>query len=418
MVSRILAAFKTAVTLIECFAFAAIFLPLTILALPALADAAQLGPGCHVATAAEQQEMIDRGIPASFEVCPADQVILGLGKDFDQWYAQLKAMPPCNKSICTLSCRTRNTGAQVCGPTATRWNSIGCHPNNNTAIFPSVAYGFAAHIELLRRYCGERGRCTIGTVTQQWATGTNGSTQSPYAAFVSKAAGVPSNQVFDPNDIDVMARIALAMSCYEAGSLPYELSDLKQGLSMAAGGPRVPTPANVGALLQESLMGSYAPNPSYSPNSHPGSWTYPQATTFGGNYVPPPAASLAAAIKAPIAALPNPQLASQLPSATSTNPGSTSVTTILAPQTPVGLIIVQPSTVSRGIPLVVSWSTLGMSTQTPCTVTQNSTQLSQGNAGSNIVQTRALGSGPVSFALSCTTAGGQIFTQAASATVR
>lgn len=256
------------------------------LLLPLAVSAQTLAPGCRLATPQDQAEMVARGLPRAFQVCPRDAEILGIGRDFEQWYAQIKSQSPCNRNTCTLSCRTRNTGAQVCGPTATRWNSIGCHPNNRTAIFPTVSHGFAAHIELLRRYCGERGRCTIGSVIQQW-TATAGD-RSSYASFVSRNAGIPVNQVFDPNDIDLMGRLALAMSCFEAGSLPYNVAELKQGLIMAGGGARVPVPPNVGQLLNESLTGSYAANSGTSPNSHPGSWAYPQSSVSGNNYRPPP----------------------------------------------------------------------------------------------------------------------------------
>ncbi len=241
-----------------------------------------LGPGCHYTTADEAKQLTDRGIPVAFETCPKDTAILGIGQDFDQWYAKIKSMSPCSRDTCTLSCRTRNTGAQVCGPTASRWNSIGCHPNNNTAIFPAVSYGFAAHIELLRRYCGERGRCTIGSVVQQW-TGISGDVPA-YADFVSRAAGIPVNEVFDPNDVDLMGRLALAMSCYEAGSLPYDPNELKQGLAMAGGGARVPAPSNVGQLLNESMTGSYSAN---AVQAYPSSWSYPPTSLMGGAYLPP-----------------------------------------------------------------------------------------------------------------------------------
>ena len=252
--------------------------------LPCVALGATLDAGCHATTPAELKALQDRGIPASYQTCPSDTQTIGVGQDFDKWYAQLKTVSPCNKTSCALSCRTRNTGAQVCGPTAKRWNSIGCHPNNNTAIFPTAAYGFAAHIELLRRFCGERGRCTIASVINQWSTGNH----AEYINFVSRYSGIPYNQVFNPNDIDLVGRMALTMSCFESGSLPYDVNEMKQGLSMAAGGARVPVPANVGQLLNESIQGSYSSNPSYSPNSSPSSWTYPaQSVNSSNNYVPP-----------------------------------------------------------------------------------------------------------------------------------
>lgn len=386
-----------------------VLLGLAFASLPVIATAATLSPGCRAATAEDQKEMVLRGLPASFQVCPQDTLILGIGQDFDQWYARLKTMSPCNRSVCTLSCRTRNTGAQVCGPTATRWNAIGCHPNNNTAIFPSVAYGFAAHIELLRRFCGERGRCTIGSVTQQWAT----ANQVEYANFVSRAAGIPANQVFNPNDIELMGRLALGMSCFEAGSLPYDVSELKQGLSMAAGGPRVATPANVGQLLNESLTGAYAANPANSPNSHPGSWTYPSSSTFGGNYIPP--SYQPGTYQPQTANLPLPQLNGLSQSSASVG---TSTTTGITPASAAGLLIVQPAAVKRGDPIVVSWSSVGMNEQKPCTVALNDAVIVTANSGSKIIQTSDLSSGTKTFTLVCTPVSGKDFKQSATVTVQ
>lgn len=216
--------------------------------------AQSIAPGCRVATAEDNAQLAARGLPPVAQICPQDENLIGVGKDFEQWYQQLKTQSPCNKNTCNLACRTRNTGAQVCGATSKKWGSIGCHPNNNTAIFPTVAHGFAAHIELLRRYCGERNRCTINSVVQQW-TAIAGD-RPAYANFVSKNSGIPANQVFNPNDIDTVARLALSMACFEGGAMPFPVDQLKQGLVMAGGGAKVPVPQNVGQLLNESLYGS------------------------------------------------------------------------------------------------------------------------------------------------------------------
>lgn len=354
---------------------------------PLTLHAQALGPGCRYATDADHAAMEARGLPKGFQVCPADEKILGIGRDFDQWYAQLKQQSPCNKNSCALSCRTRNTGAQVCGPTSRRWGSIGCHPNNQTAIFPTVSHGFAAHIELLRRYCGERGRCTIGLVVQQW-TATAGD-RPAYANFVSKNSGMPVNKVFDPNDIDLMGRIALAMSCFESGSLPYAADDLKKGLAMAGGGKSVPTPANVGALLQESLVGSIASNPADSPNSRPGSWTYPASSILGSTYRPPtPPAS-------PLPILPQSDLGGSANTAGSTNANSTGALTTASAFS----IIAQPKYVSAGSSVLVSWTSVGMQPSS-CKVTSRGSEIATGNEATKAVPATAVG--VVEFVLTCT----------------
>lgn len=379
-----------------------------------------LGAGCHLASPQEKAEMVARGIPESFQVCPNDQRILGIGRNFEQWYAQLKTQRPCDSNNPrTLAYRTRNTGAQVCGPTASRWNAIGCHPNNRTAIFPTVSHGFAAHIELLRRYCGERGRCTIGRVIEQW-TATVGD-RPAYASFVSRNAGMPVNQVFDPNDIDLMGRIALAMSCFESGSMPYNPAELKQGLVMAGGGKRVPVPANVGQLLNESLQGGYGAYPSGSPASHPGSWGYPASSLTGNRYAPPPP---------PPQPLPimNPQSTGATPASSSQNTDAGQIgvqqqpygqvqAAQSVPVNPAAFIIVQPPEVQKGKSLVVSWTSVGMDTGNSCKVITNEQVVSQMNEGSAVVSTSVFTEGSAIFKLQCVSLGGAEIEKSASAKV-
>ncbi len=351
-------------------------------AVPALA----IDPGCRAATPQDQAQRAARGIPQTFQVCPGDTQVLGIGDNFEQWYAQMKSQSPCNRNTCTLSCRTRNTGAQVCGPTASRWSSIGCHPNNRTAIFPTVSHGFAAHIELLRRYCGERGRCTIGSVVQQWTA--TASDRPAYANFVSRNSGIPANQVYNPNDVDLMGRLALAMSCFESGSMPYSVTELKQGLVMAAGGAPVPVPGNVGQLLQESLTASYAANPSYSPNSSPGSWAYPSASVNGGNYTPPP--------PPPMQPLLQPQPTPK-PDVPPPAPGPTSSADI----PPASLIIAQSSRILRGGMTLISWVSVGMKPDS-CSVTQDGAQFARGNQGSKVLSSGSTeNTGTITFVLGC-----------------
>jgi hypothetical protein len=395
-----------------------------LLILPAALSAATLGPGCRASTPADLQKMKDLGLPQAYEVCPKDQAILGIGDNFEQWYAKLKSQSPCNKSICTLSCRTHNTGAQVCGPIAKKWNAIGCHPNNNTAIFPSDAYGFAAHIDLLRTYCGTHGRCTILSVVGKWAQ-TNAANQSTYANFVSKNAGIPINQVFDPNDIDLMGRLALAMSCMEAGSLPYNVADLKQGLVMAAGGPKVAVPPNVGQILQQSLQTPYSPSsplpgitaPFFGENGPGASTANPQSSAPFSQPAPQPPPP-----QPPPQSSPQTQQTSAIQQFfQGLNGGQNNPTAAtLSVSNPIANIIGQPPVVSLGSSFVVAWSTLGMSTKTPCQVFENTNLLlSQGNNGSKKINTNSgIAPGKLTFTLQCTGANGQPVQKTAQVTVK
>jgi hypothetical protein len=207
-----------------------------------------------------------------------DKQILNIG-EFKEFVQQLKTRPPCNRNPTgNLAYRTRNTGAQVCAGMSRKWQSIGCHPNNNTAIFPTHSHGFAAHVDLLRRFCATQGRCTINRLF-----GDNGrnsyftdSNKAPYLNFVTRNSGIPLNLVFNPNDAGVMGRIAASSACYEGGGFAWTAAEIEAGLRMAFGGPPVSIPSNVGELLNESLAGPI--NNTGSPfNSlqHPNSFSTP-----------------------------------------------------------------------------------------------------------------------------------------------
>jgi hypothetical protein len=85
---------------------------------------------------------------------------------------------------------------------------------------------------------------------------------------------------------------------------------------------------------------------------------------------------------------------------------------------PAALLIVQPQIVAQGNPVLVAWTSVGMSTQTTCQVSQDGASVGQGNEGSAIIPTSSIPSGPLSFTLSCTSAAGATITQSASTTVQ
>ncbi len=369
-----------------------------------LADTLPLSPGCHYSTPEEQARRSDLGIPQIYQTCPADKLYLGVGENFDQWYAQLRTQSPCNKNTCTLSCRTRNTGAQVCGPVSKQWNSISCHPNNNTAIFPTVAYGFAAHITLLRNYCGQQGRCTINAVVSKW-TAVAGDRQS-YADFVSRNSGIPSNQVFNPNDVDLMGRLALSMACFEAGAMPYDVNDLKQGLSMASGGPRQPMPANIGALLNESLQGSYAPN------ANSGTWA---PMPFAGQPFmgqPSPGYGTNTTNPSNISNQYNPAGYQSTPPTGTYSPNTSQ------PYPDAGAssqIVVWPHKLQHKQTLTVSWTSVNMPPNS-CQILFQGQQFANTNEGSKSMQTVTSDTSPLIFTLECKDSNAQLQTASDSAT--
>jgi hypothetical protein len=367
----------------------------------ALADATPpISPGCHASTPAEQQRRRDLGLPAIYQTCPGDTQYLGVGQGFEQFYAQLRSQSPCNRNTCTLSCRTKNTGAQVCGPVATRFNSIGCHPNNRTAIFPTVSHGFAAHITLLRNYCGQRGLCTISRMIATWAPASHAGNQpAVYAATVSRWAQIPVNQVINPNDIDVVGRLAVAMSCFEAGSLPYTVEELKQGLVMAAGGPQVPVPPNAGAVLNEALTSPYTPN-AYQGNLN--------GNQFNGNaFQPMPSSGMNPFSPSTMGTQSPPGSAGAPP--LSQRPGSQYSPNSSQPIVGAGVsanIVIWPKSISRGQAVTVAWTSVNVPPM-GCQVLFRGTQFAQANEGSKSYQTGPTDTSPLTFTFECKDASGQ-----------
>ncbi len=100
--------------------------------------------------------------------------------------------------------------------------------------------------------------------------------------------------------------------------------------------------------------------------------------------------------------------------------GTTTSGTSYATTQPLAFILVQPSIVSAGRSVVVSWTSVGMSTQSPCQLTGSTSTLAQANEGSMpiIVPATAQSGQQLPFSLSCTTQSGNSFNTSAAATVR
>lgn len=164
----------------------------------------------------------------------------------------------------------------------------------------------------------------------------------------------------------------------------------------------------------------------------------PVANTFGNNYASPvgfPTQQYAPVSSAGPVAYSQPQLAPQpvlppqptLPPQPATSPGSVPGSAIAPTPVPAtASIIVQPSEVVRGKPLIVSWTSAGVSTVTPCTlrmrVADKETLLDTKNAGSRTVPTSADSpTGKWTFLLKCTpvsSASGSSIEKEISATVK
>ena len=81
-------------------------------------------------------------------------------------------------------------------------------------------------------------------------------------------------------------------------------------------------------------------------------------------------------------------------------------------------LFVQPRIVVRGNSIVLSWSSVGMKTDAPCTVSNKTSVLAQKNEGSKIIPTDAsTPRGPMTFTLSCAAHSGAMIRQTAFVTV-
>ncbi len=83
------------------------------------------------------------------------------------------------------------------------------------------------------------------------------------------------------------------------------------------------------------------------------------------------------------------------------------------------IIIAQPQIVKRGVPIVVSWASVGMSDNNPCAVQQGPTVVGTGNSMTRVLPTNAASAiGRIIFTLSCTTAKGESAQQTTSVEIQ
>ena len=343
-----------------------------------------------------------------------------------------------------VTCDINNPGALEYGAFAAKYGGARCPRSSRYACFESIEGGLAAQAALLSgsKYFGS-GNMTILQATCKYAAPPENDCVS-YARFVSNYTGIPLNQTIDPKNAGQIGSIVMAMNAKEGG-INYSLDQLQRGLEIAYGTRDLPAgtpgfsslfkpgtgadsstrfnspfdfirgPASYAApvgrssgsssFAQPTYSGSVAPRP-VSAGSSVGGYTYGQPTT----------------------ALPQPQVSSTLTPESQRledalrKPGSSSPPSA-TPIEPSARIMVQPKEVRRGDPLVVSWSTLGMSEQNPCIVSvrilQTNAVLARLNEGSRKIRTSATSTpGTWNFALQCVSASGATIERSDSALVR
>lgn len=323
----------------------------------------------------------------------------------------------CDVNPNRLVCQTRNPGAIVCSAVATKFGAVGCHPNNRTAIFPTVEQGAAAMASLLTsssRYfaSGEK------SIVQALCSGYSEANCIPYARFVSQYTGIPINQTIDPRDSVTVAKIMTAMSRFENGNgAIFTPQQLQTGLEYAFGGKELP--AGTPGYVPSFTAGGVPSRGYYSPFALGGSLGTPSGVFFtpttvgtatGG--VPPLSSSGPVSTGAPVSTGGQVPTGSVIPTT-----GSTGVATTL---TPVATLVVQPQKIVAGGTVSVSWSSVGMNIAVPCTLTSatssSASLIKQANEGSEKVILRSAGT--YTFALRCTSPTGTLVEKSAKVTVQ
>lgn len=344
----------------------------------------------------------------------------------------------CQNNPGSLTCRTNNPGALTWAPWEAKYGGQPCGERNNTACFPSLEHGLAAKIDLITgsRYLGGENNTILRMLCNGYAPNSDGNNCASYATFVQNQTGIPMNQTIDPKNPDQVGRIAMAMARMENGRfVPFTPQQLENAMAMVNGGT-VPagTPGFVARTLQGTNGGTQFSSPfNYNSSAVPANIGYGSAFGGGGGSPAPIAQPMYSQPQSQSAATPVSQpVSGQLtPSQTqTTTSGTSSVAQQLedalkdpsanssAARSPVTLVA-QPKEVRRGNPITVSWTSIGLSADSPCVLRADSTVIAEGNTGTKTVPTTgATRLGSMIFTLKCTTPSGTTFQRTAAVMVR
>ena len=331
-----------------------------------------------------------------------------------------------------LTCGANNPGALTFTPWQAKYGGRPCNLPNNTTCYDTIEGGIAAQANLLTtssRYFGTGNNTILGAFCNGYST----SNCSQYAAFISAQTGIPMNQTIDPKNSEQIAAIMMASSRFENGrGVIYTPEQLQKGLQVAFGGDRLPEGTN--GYVPRTVYGTNGGTQFGSPFSSNAA-AAPTNVGYGsafGNAPPAPVAqqqsSYTQSTATPVSQPTSQQLTPSQTQTTST--GTSSVAQQLedalkdpsaksgGTQSPATLVA-QPKEVKRGNPISVSWTSVGLSTDSPCVLRADSTVVAEGNQGTKIVQTTgATRLGSMIFTLACTTASGTTFQRTAAVMVR
>lgn len=344
----------------------------------------------------------------------------------------------CGENAClsnpySLTCLGKNPGALTFTPWQAKYGGRPCGLNNNTTCFDTIEGGIAAQANLLTtspRYFAGGNNTILGAFCNGYST----SNCSQYAAFISGQTGIPMNQTIDPNNTQQIAAIMMASSRFENGrGVIYTPEQLQKGLEVAFGNGTLPegTPGYVPRTVYGTNGGTQFGSP-FSPYSSASPTNVGYGSAFG-NAPPAPVAQQPASTPQQTSSTqttPTSQTGSQN---TGTQTQGTSTQSGVAKQLQDALkdpnaksttaspanIVIQQKEVTRGNPIMVSWTSVGMSADTPCVLRANSTAIAEGNQGSKTVPTtQATQLGSLIFTLACTTQSGTAFQRTAAVMVR
>ena len=327
-----------------------------------------------------------------------------------------------------LTCGANNPGALTFTPWQQKYGGRPCNLPNNTTCYDTIEGGIAAQANLLTtssRYFGTGNNTILGAFCNGYST----SNCSQYAAFISAQTGIPMNQTIDPKNTEQIAAIMMASSRFENGrGVIYTPEQLQKGLQVAFGTEQLPQGTN--GYVPRTVYGTNGGTQFGSPFSS-NAVAAPTNVGYGSAFGNAPAApapqqqsSYAQPAITPVSQTISPSGSSSQVQATSSvaqqledalkDPSAKSGSA----QSPATLVA-QPKEVRRGNPITVSWTSVGLRTDSPCVLRADSTVVAEGNQGTKIVQTTgATRLGSMIFTLACTTASGTKFQRTAAVMVR
>ncbi len=337
----------------------------------------------------------------------------------------------CQYNPGTLTCRTNNPGAITWAPWEAKYGGQPCGQNNNTTCFPNLESGLAAKIDLLTssRYLGGDNNTILRLLCNGYAPNAAGNNCAAYATFVQNQTGIPMNQTIDPKNPEQVGKIVMAMARMENGKfVPFTPQQLENAMAMVYGG-KLPngTPGFIPQIAYGTNGGTQFGSP-FSTNYSASPAVVGYGSAFGGaapapvaqsSYSQPTATPASQNLTQNVVNTQNQgtstqsEVAKQLQEALQ-NPDAKTVVA-LSPAN----IVIQQKEVTRGNPISVSWTSVGMSTDIPCVLRANSTRIADGNQGSRVVPTtQATRVGSLIFTLACTTSSGVTFQRTAAVMVR